>query len=602
MSITYSIESDFKKGYWNKPDQTNIPPGILVEGSQNVLINEGERVSIRKGYTLDGQEGTGVVADAIGSSFDWIRHLGDERNLRAYDDELEYRYVAADGTVSWRRLANSFTSDAFNFAVYWDNSELIERLLMVNGTSNIFDWSGGVTTVASVTANTITVAGTSTWAQLGFYTTGTRAVTINGVSYAYTGGDGTTTLTGVTPDPLAGGVVAGDIAHQTLRTTANSAMTSIPAALANAVIEVLNNQVYVGSLTNNQVYVSKQNSFTDYSFSTPRLPGEGALLTLDAPPVGFVAQEEFMYISSGQDFWFKIGYQLSSDNTKEAVNIQRLKTTVQQGAQSQALISKVKNNVFFVSFEPTLDTLGRVELVQTPQTENISDLIEKDFNSYDFTGGSSKYYRNFMYIAVPAEGLVRMFNQSVGRWEAPQILPISRFAIIGGELYGHSSQTNETYKLFSGYNDNGNPIAAVARFSYMNGGKRANKKHMTEWYSEGYISTNTTLTLTIRREYKGAQGIASLPIDGSDSSIIFDLTSDGSLGKKSLGKRSLAGRGATDDESLPPKFRQVNGLTGEDFWEMQPEYSSNDVDQRWEILAFGSDMTGSTAKNSEITK
>lgn len=614
--IDYQIFSDFKKGYWDKPDTTNVPAGILVVGSKNVVINDGEKVASRKGYTLDGQAGTGAAADAIGGSFDWIRHIGDERNVRAYSDELEYRYVAADGTVTWRRLATGFTSDAFNFAVYWDSTELIERLLMVNGTSNIFDWSGGVTTVASVTANTITTNGTDTWAQMGFYTSGTRSVTIGGVAYAYTGGEGTATLTGVTPDPSAGGVVAGDIGHQTLRTTANSTMTGIPSTLANALIEVLGNQVYVGSLVNNQVYVSQQNSFTVYSFSNPRTPGQGALLTLDAPPTAFVSQEQFMYISAGPDFWYQIGFQLSSDNTKEAVQIQRLKTTVGQGALSQAAVSKIKNTVIFVSNEPSMDTLGRVELISTPQAEDSSDIIKLTFDALDKAGASTFYHRNYFYVAFPASGVVLVYNQSVsvggdtattnpfavGRWEAPQTLPISRFAVIGGELYGHSSQTNETFKMFDGYNDNGNPIECVAAFAYMNGGKRANKKHMTEWYTEGYISQSTVLTCTLYRDYSGSEGLTPFTINGNDDSILFDLTSDGSLGKKSLGKRSLAGRGPTDDDALPPKFRQINGLTGEDFFEVQAVYSSNGVDQRWEVLAFGSDMTVSTAKNSEITK
>lgn len=599
---SYAIASDFRKGYWNKPDITNIAPGVLVVGSQNVLINDGERVAARKGYALDGQAGTGSGSDAVLGSFDWVRHLGDERNLRAYSDELEYRYVAADGAVTWRRLADGFTSPRFNFAVFWDSSELIERLLMVNGTPNIFDWSGGVTTFASATASTLTKQGSTTWAQEGFYSSGTRQVTVGGITYTYTGGEGSTTITGVTPDPTLGGHAPGDVIHQTIRTTPNASMSGIPATLPNALIEVLNNQVYVGSLTNNQSYVSKQNSFTDYTFSNPRLPGEGALLTLDAPPTAYVPQEEFMYIGSGQDFWFEIGYQLSSDNAREAVKIRRLKTTVQQAPQSQALVSKIKNEVVFVSFEPSLDTLGRIELVQTPQTGDISDPVKRDFDSYDFTDGSVKYHRNFVYISVPTSGVVRIYNQALDRWEAPQVLPVGRFAVIGGELYGHSSQTNETYRLFDGYSDNGNPIRAVARFSYQNFGKRANKKHVTEWYTEGYISASTDLTLTVRRDFAGSEGLAMYPIDGADAKILFDLTSDGSLGKKSLGKRSLAGRGPAQDSMLPPKFRQINGLTGEDFFEVQCEYSSDGVDQVWELLAFGPDAVVTTATNAEITK
>jgi hypothetical protein len=605
MSTKFNIINKFR-GYQNRLDKTNIEPGFLVVGSKNVLLNDGERVTCRRGYTVDGQ--TNTASTPIESAFDWFRHLGDERHLRAYDDELEYRYVDSDGTVTWRRLADSFTSVEFNFTVFWDSTELIERLLMVNGTSNIFDWSGGITTFASATANTITKQGTTTWAEEGFYTTGTRSVVIDGTTYTYTGGEGTTTLTGVTPDPTLGAYTAGEVIHQSLRTTANSSMTGIPATFSNDLISVLNNQVYVGSLTNNQNYVSNQNSFTDYSFSSPRTPGEGALLTLDGPPTGYVPQEEFMYISAGNDYWYQIGFQLSADQTNEAVTIQRLKTTTGQSAQSQALISKIKNDVIFVSNEPTMSTLGRIELVETPQTVDISDIIKFDFDTYDFTNGCTFYHRDFIYVAIPTDDIVIIYNLQRGFWEAPQVLPIRRFAIIDGELYGHSSRQPETYKLFTGTSDrsidgeSGNPINSVAAFSYMQYGDRANYKAMTEWYTEGYIQPNTTLTQTLLYDYNGSGGQQIYEISGSDSGIIFNTTSDGSLGKQSLGKFSLAGRGDTTDSTLPPKFRVKNTFAKKDFFEVQPVYSTNAIDARWEILAYGCDVSESTDQSSSIKR
>ena len=55
-------------GYRNKEDITNLPPGVLTVGSKNVLINDGERVAIRQGFELDGQENTANTP--IVSSFD----------------------------------------------------------------------------------------------------------------------------------------------------------------------------------------------------------------------------------------------------------------------------------------------------------------------------------------------------------------------------------------------------------------------------------------------------------------------------------------------------------------------------------------------------
>jgi len=586
-------------GYQNKTDQTNLPPGVLVEGSRNVLTNDGERVAVREGYTLDGEANAALTP--IMSSYDWLRHSGDFRHLRSHEGVLEYRYVDSDENVSWRNLASGFSSAVeFNFAEFWDPTELIDRLCMVNGTSNIYDWSGGVSTYASATVNTLTKEGAATWAEGGYYTAGTRTVVLGGIVYTYTGGEATTTLTGVSPDPTLGGHTAGDVIHQSLRTTPNSAITDLPDDLANDLISVLNNQIYIGSFVNRTVYVSKQNSITDFSFSSPRTPAQGALITLDATPVGFIPQEENMYITAGQSLWYLVSFTLSADLQGETLVILRLKTGEQQAAQSQAMITKNKNDVVFVSNEPTIASLGRIELVEKPQVKNISDPIKNDMEVYDFTDASTIYFQDYMYVAVPREGLVLMFNIAKGWWEAPQILPISRFAIIDGELYGHSSVVPETYKLFDGVNDNGAPIDAKAYFSYQQFGDRANKKFFNEFYSEGYISSNTLLTLRLLYEYQGAARIAEYVINGSDASILFYKTSDGSLGKQSLGKMSLAGRNTSVSTLLPPKYRVIKTFPSLDFYEVQVQYESSGDDQHWELLAWGPNALLSKAEGTNL--
>ncbi len=51
----FSLTSDFTLGYRNREDKTKLAPGILIEGSQNVLTSVNNTVGIAKGYTLDGQ-------------------------------------------------------------------------------------------------------------------------------------------------------------------------------------------------------------------------------------------------------------------------------------------------------------------------------------------------------------------------------------------------------------------------------------------------------------------------------------------------------------------------------------------------------------------
>ena len=83
----FSLVSEFK-GYRNKEDITNLPPGYLVVGSQNVLTTVSNRIGVRKGYTLYGQ--VDRTAKGIVASADWARHTGDERHLRAGNGKHQY--------------------------------------------------------------------------------------------------------------------------------------------------------------------------------------------------------------------------------------------------------------------------------------------------------------------------------------------------------------------------------------------------------------------------------------------------------------------------------------------------------------------------------
>lgn len=583
----FALTEDFL-GYRNKTDQTKLEGGYLVKGSQNVISTDGDRIAIRKGYTLYGAANTALTP--IESSYEWTTARGLEIPLRSYDDELEIEY---GGT--WYRLKDSWTNVDFVFSEYWDAGEVQDALLFVNGDSNIYYWSGGITTFASATSNTITKQGTSSWAEEGFILGGTTQVVIDGTTYTYTGGESTTTLTGVTPDPTSAGHTAGDLVVQAVRTTSNT-----PTATGqNDFIAEIDNQIYVGSAISRLVYVSEVNDYTNYVTGTA--PGDPVNLTLAGTCKGFAVQEDVMYISAGLDQWYQVHQELSADFTTANVTVKRLKTGSLQSAQSQDMITKIKNDIVFISQEPTLDLLGRVENVDTPQQKSLSDPIKLDFDNYDFTNAHIRYYRNNVYIAVPAESLVLIYNIERGYWEAPQVLPARRIAVIDGELYIHSNAVPETYKLFDGRNDNEAPINAIARFSYRNYGARAWLKSHDEWYSEGYIAPNTTLDLTLRYEYEGSKQTTTYEIDGGNEDIIFESSLDASLGKAGLGKMPL---GSTTESSstsdLPNKFRIKHEMIPERYFEIQPEYSSNGTDYNWELLAFGSNVITAPEDSVEI--
>lgn len=695
----FSIVSSFKLGYRNREDVTNLPPGVLIVGSQNVLTNVSERVQIRQGYALDGAISN--VSSPVSSSFDWLTRGNGEVHLRAggltsagNDGALQYRYVDADGDVSWNDLLTGLTIVDYNFTTFWDTTESLREVLFVNGTSNIFVWNGitallasvdniaghivvldatptdggtgytvgdtltisggtgGTATVATVdgsgviltaalltvgsgytagsgnatTGGTgtgatldittvvtgqITIQGTTTVLDTGFYSASKLNLVINGNTYAYTNIFGTSFL-GISPD--ATGEAVNSIIINAVATIPFSSMTGITATFDANLISVLNNQIFLGSLTSPVMWLSNVNDYTDYSSSTPRQPGEGGTLILDQNLVAFNVQGNAptsittsvptMYMSAGTDIWYTVTFTAFTNidgTTGETLGALVIKTGRRQGAQSQAMVSSMKNNSIAVSFEPTIDSIGVMENYLTQiQTVNLSDPIKLDVDSYDFTDGSIFYFQYNIYVAVPKEGLVLVYSLVTNSWEAPQTLPISRFYIVNGALYGHSYNTFESYQLFTGYADRaypgftGFPIAAVWKFCYDNYGSRFSYKSATAAYIEGYINANTTLTCQIIYELDGCQTTRNFTLNGSDSQFVCVASPEGSLGQESLGKIKLGGDKTPSINGLPPKFHWFPTFNNKDFFESTFQFSVLGTNERCELLAFGLNATGST--------
>lgn len=576
---------DKMTGYQSKTDPTNTPFNKLISPSQNVLINIKDRVSTRGGTSLLGAANSAI--NAIEGGVVWQTSSGGEITLRSYDDELE---IYTSTLAAWTRLKNSLSAVDLQFDTWWSSTEGIDLLLWVDGTDDMYEWSGGITTLNATTSNTIKKNGTNTWAQDRFLTAGTRKVVIGTIEYTYTGGETTTTLTGVTPDPT--GEAADSNVFQAVRVSSNTPASGF---LSDS-LRVLNNQVWVRSSTSRVVYVSKDSDFTDYTLSTPRLTGEGATLTLDDVPKALVRQDQDMFISAGRDDWYRSRFEqieVSGVSTAETLLVKKLKTGPEMGAQSQDLVLETGDFVAFIDHNNVLRLLGNVENVESTLLRALSDPVKPDFDAADFTNGHMVWHGNRIYISAPNDDKVFILelretaNGTQRRfWQAPQVLPVRRFAIISGVLYGHSNAVPETYKLFDGTNDNGFSFKATAALAYRNYKNRDRLKNFDEWLTEGYISANTELGLTLNYDFEGSTQQLETTISGADDDILFQVAVGGRLGTERLGVGRI-GAGEENVATQNPKFRVFNTFALQDFFEIQAIYETDEKDAQWEIMAAG---------------
>lgn len=662
MSSKEYIETIKVPKYTNNGDVTTLPDNVLVQGSINCVIEDKEKVSSRKGYTLVGQVKT--KNKSIKSSFDWETNRNSTRSIRLNTDgELELYF-----NKNWTLLKKLKTGVRCNFTPWWSNTELIDMLLFTDETANVNMWSGGVTQVASATATTISIKGyltgitiafndngvnpdtitdsgngfltsgfevgdpiiisgstsndgtykisaltagvatlypddtltnevagatvvatnsvQATWADKGFLKNGTRSVVVGGVEYAYTGGETTGILTGLVGLPT---MTLGETCMQAVRVSAPATLAGFTLDL----ISVLNNYVFYGDLTSRVIEMSTDTDYTAFTEATPRIQGNGTEITIDATPTAFIpgpAGDEF-YISGRKDSWYKVTFKVASNLAGEEIRIKKLPTATGQAAISQSSVVSIKNSTAFITFEPTLDTLSRITAVDTPQSKALSYDIRDDLLTYDLTDANGIFYQNQIFIAIPKEGLVLIYDVEQAIWQPPHKLPIGRLALVDinnngvQHLCGHSSVSNETYRLYDGYNDNNAPIHVEMHFGYSNYGTRFTPKNFDEIATELYMSENTNVTNKIIYDYEGATAVKEFEIRGDDVSIQFKPVSAGGLGSAPLGSIPF-GSLSTPVNDLS-KIRVINTTPMQDFFESQRVFIAEGIDIRLAVIAMG---------------
>ncbi len=612
-------------GYVTSQDESNTDFRLLVGGSKNVQIDFQKKVKLRAGYSRLGAGNTALTQ--VRNAWDWETSTGIKHPMRFYDDELEVYLEDIDGVTvdAWTRVLNGLSTtellrsciDKGGNGGWYDSTESLDLCLMVIADANIYEWNGAVATIASATSNTITKNGSTNWAENRFYTTRNKIVIINGTEYTYTGGSGTTTLTGVTPNPSAEAV--NSIATQKVVTNSNQ-----PAASrTNHFIYNFENQIIIGSEDDNLILGSKNTDFTNYSPTSPRLPGEGFTLTLDNPCRGLTSLGSNLLLGAGKSVIFKVLFtQLDVGGTlTETAIIKKLNVGVNQGFLNQESIVPIGNAIFYLTNEVALRAIEDPDNLTGINPKTFSNPIKPDFDAEDWDNAFGMWYKNTLFYTAPDNSRMYMLNfveDADGKlfrfWNPPQTLPVRAMALheIDGveQLYGHSNAVPETYLLFDGASDgvfddmdvaDKIPIEGRAIFAYNNYKKKGILKVFDEYYIEGEITPSTTeLDMILRYDFDGITQTINKTIDGSDEDIL-----EGKVGFNSLAQQSLAVNPLGGLLNPPPntrKFRLEFEIAREDFFELQTEFTSNDVDKFWSIISHGSNAELSRRKPINLKK
>lgn len=600
-------------GYRSRSDITATPELYLVSGSQNMIINEatdktGDKVETRAGYEMFGAESDD--RNKIKSEFVFKTKAGNTVMGRMDDNgDLQYYSEASD---AWETLLTGLNgSYPLRWTTAWNGSELLRVLLFVNHSSTLYEWTGAFGTYASSNSTTITIS--ETIATAGFFSSGAsgdkiRVKDSGGTWREFTVSSHTGSVFTVAEDPTAYTFTAGAIVVQSVRSTSNKPASGF----TNDTIKTLQNHVFVGSHSSSVVYMSQSDDYTDFSFSSPRIPTEGWQFILDDFNIGFSTNiggtgEESLVMFAGNDWIYRVEFkQLGDASVIETLTVKPIIVSSGQGAIQQELISKVGNSIIFINAYNELVELGSFENQNAFQQQPLSDPIRPDFVDAVFTDGAIRFLRNNLYITAPASG--KMFILSFREdergsrrfWQPPQTLSVGQMSDYNSDLIGHSGSVTESYTLFTGTNDNGLPIAFKAHFAYNNAGARDKLKNFDKYFTEMYLTSNTTVTHKLIFEYLGAKGIQEYTYSGTDTEHIFTPNLQASLGVNSLGTSSLGSTPDTPTDYL--KYRRFKPTVPKDHYEFQVRYEADEIDSRFQLLAHGANTKLSSNAPASITK
>ena len=609
--------------YVSSIDPTIADSRVLVKGSMNVYKKVSGTVAVREGRKLYDASVDSTNAK-VNSGFVWNNTHGTTFPLRCADGKLQFESDIT-GARTWYTLLSSLTKTRFVFDTYWDNTDKKDKLLCANGTAGtVYDWAGGVAQFVSAINNTSITLDRDP-ATAGFASTGT--VVIGNNTYTYTGRDSATNkLTGVTGDASAE-TVGSAVYSQIITTTS---FTSGPATtFACDFVKVIANQLYLGSYTSQLVYVSKNSSYTDFSFSSPRLSGEGDVLLLDAPCKGIGQIQGNAAVFYGTSHVAQVVFNQVTVGTvlSEQTKLEKVYLGNNCAALGHEFIDQLQGNILYLGQDNQLHAYGLFTNTFAAKPVLLSQAVQEELANEDFTLGQLRVQSDkrgdIVYITSPVSGKTYVYQErttlnNLGQieteriWQPPMTWNITRIDAIGGQTIGFSNESPQIYYLWDTgqwYDDSpvgALPNKAVMLLSYSNNGRRQGKLNFDKVYWEGYITTNTPLYGGIYYDYQGSTGILN-PIINDQTSLLtsgqlFSGSVPPSLGDSSLGDNPLGDGIVTDSQSLIPKFRAMTSVQQVDCFEYALMAYSNSVGARWEMLAVGTTSTLSFAEAVEIMK
>lgn len=340
-----------------------------------------------------------------------------------------------------------------------------------------------------------------------------------------------------------------------------------------------------------------QFGYRNFTFKTPtRLPGEGFKILLDSNGWTMKPQEQYMYINASGGEYYQVQTKLSSSLTSETLSVERLKTEPQFKALYPYLMGYMENYIATIILEKSFNILGRQDFVELPQMRTLSDEVKVTFETGDWEDANITYGKTKTFFSLPKSGIVIIYDNFMKYFHSPMVFPrrVANISFIDDMICGHSYEKNETYELFTDeLNDLGEyAISSKIVFPYFDDDQRFQQKSTSAIALDGYMTGNPQMKWRVNLGVGGCDGSPN----GEVNPIFCYPTDTASLGKSSLGYHGLGNSPA----DVIPHFKFGKTFTPGKYYLKNMEISCDGLEQRWSIVAIGTNMEQNDLNNSNM--
>jgi hypothetical protein len=559
---------------------------------------------VRTGFEIIGTEPTD--ATPVTRAWTFENRNGDQFELKAYDTFVDY-WLTGQST-SWKHLITGLTANLeFGVANIGKSADTTNHSNFCNGTDSWYKFNGAWATISGFTVNTLSIA-SSTWTALGFYAA-TNKVMINNIEYTYTGGEGTTTLTGVTPDPT-GNVAANDIAVQS--PVVVSALDSYKGSVAMA----HDGRMHARLETKKSIWnYSKLDDPYDWTASAADGAGGAKEVEFGGPITAFGKLNKLALcfkkgiIKSLQ--FDQVGTRLDSPVYKTLVSADDKGTTL--GAVNQKSTFSTPLGTVFVTPDKRMVLLTGVTANDEPQYLFLSDQIQPIFTQGVHDTATGICVDNVIYYAFKTD-VNSTFNDVVIRgdltrqtttsdnkvipiqWDCPYTgWNVADWTVVYDDTLGcnvihwHSASNSASYKLIADKTDATNPFTSTLRTWSEHFDMPNLEKKIDYIFLEVKMTDNTELLATVLYDEDGVTGTAEYTLKGDNSQYKFNSSTYNVFGSSPYGSQKI---GSNELVPTAKKYRfYIETPNNLYFYNIALQLSCGDAGNDFQLIRFGYRLT-----------